>query len=134
MEHRRLLTATASFPLFKEHGLTLECISSKPLQHMKWSLLAPSAMTPTSKEITFLDAPRGNSLIAKNDTMVDWSPTWLTRVPYLGVYADIVKNMMRYNTTLEDCADFLAADLTKEESEHVGHKVGIIVSDEKKVQ
>ncbi|KAL8647338.1 MAG: hypothetical protein Q9210_005619 [Variospora velana] len=120
------------FPLFKEHGHTLDYISSKPMENLQWSLLAPSAITPASKEITLLEAPRGNSLVARNDVPVDWRPTFLSWVPYLGLYAEIVMNMMRYNTTLEGCADFLAADLTKGESEHVGHKVGIIVSNEKK--
>ncbi|KAI4265960.1 MAG: hypothetical protein L6R38_009055 [Xanthoria sp. 2 TBL-2021] len=122
------------FPLFQEHGHTLDCISRKPKEYLQWSLLAPSAMTPANKEITVLQAPRGNPLAAKNDMPANWSPTFLSGVPYLGIYADIAMNMMRYNTTLEDCADFMAADLTKGESEHVGHKVGIIVSNEKKGQ
>lgn len=91
-------------------------------------------MTPASKEITLLQAPRGNPLAATNETPADWRPNFLSGVPVLGVYAEIVMNMLRYNTTLEDCADFLAADLTKGESEHLGHKVGIIVSNEKKSQ
>ncbi|KAL8850867.1 MAG: hypothetical protein Q9221_004180 [Calogaya cf. arnoldii] len=123
-----------SFPLFKEHGQTLDCISSKPKDHMIWSLLAPSAMIPASKEITLLDALRGNPLLARNDMPADWSPSFLSGVPYIGMLADIMKNMMRYNTSLEDCADFIASDLTKGESEHEGHKVGIIVSNEKKGQ
>ena len=125
---------TDSFPAFPEHSQTVDCISSKPREHLQWSLLAPSLMTPASKEITLLEAPKGNSLAAQNDTPADWRLNFLSGVPVLGVYAEIVLNMLRYNTTLEDCADFLAADLTKGESEHLGHKVGIIVSNEKKSQ
>ncbi|KAL8772395.1 MAG: hypothetical protein Q9209_002346 [Squamulea sp. 1 TL-2023] len=126
--------ASKNFPLFKEHSLTLDCISSKPKQNLQWSMLAPSAMLPASKEITLLETPRGNPLVAQNDTVADFSPSFLTSVPYIGVYADIIKSMLRYNTTLEDCADFLAADLAKGKSEHVGHKVGVIVSNKKKRQ
>ncbi|KAL8890087.1 MAG: hypothetical protein Q9215_002715 [Flavoplaca cf. flavocitrina] len=122
------------FPFFTEHTLTYECLSQKPASNLKWSILAPSAMAPANKEIGLLEVPRGNPLVAKNDTVPDWSRTFLSGVPYLGMYADIVVNMLRYNTTLEDCADFMAADLTNEESEHVGHRVGIIVSNQKKGQ
>ncbi|KAL8779150.1 MAG: hypothetical protein Q9213_007076 [Squamulea squamosa] len=112
----------------------VEASKNKPKENLQWSMLAPSAMLPARKEITLLETPRGNPLVAQNDTVPEFSPSFLTSVPYIGVYADIIKNMMRYNTTLEDCANFLAADLTKGESEHVGHKVGIIVSNEKKRQ
>ncbi|KAL8997692.1 MAG: hypothetical protein Q9169_003099 [Polycauliona sp. 2 TL-2023] len=122
------------FPVFPEHGLTHECLSQKPASNLQWSLLAPSAMTPANKEIRLLETPRGNPLAARNDTMADWRPTFLSGIPFLGMCADIAVNMLRYNTTLEDCADFMAADLTKEQSEHVGHRVGIIVSNEKKAQ
>ncbi|KAL8809945.1 MAG: hypothetical protein Q9200_002976 [Gallowayella weberi] len=124
---------SAYFPLFKEHGLTFECLSSKS-EHLKWSLLAPSAMTPASKEITLLETPRGNPLAAQNDTMAEFSPSFMTNVPYIGPYADVVKSMTRYNTRLEDCADLIAADLAKGDSEHIGHRVGIIESSKSKTQ
>ncbi|KAL8728475.1 MAG: hypothetical protein Q9166_005373 [cf. Caloplaca sp. 2 TL-2023] len=122
------------FPLYKEHSLTIDCISSKPIRLLQWSLFAPSAMIPASKKITLLETPRGNPLVAKNDTLAEFSPSILTSVPYIGPYADIIKSMTRYNTSLEDCADFLAADLAKSESEHVGHKVGVIVGSRGKAQ
>ncbi|KAL8682999.1 MAG: hypothetical protein Q9186_000994 [Xanthomendoza sp. 1 TL-2023] len=120
-------------PGTKEHGLTFDCLSSKS-QHLQWSLLAPSAMKPASKEITLLDTPRGNPLAAQNDTMAEFSPSFMTKMPYVGPYADIAKSMTRYNTSLEDCADFMAADLAKGDSEHVGHRVGIIESSQRKTQ
>ncbi|KAL8801565.1 MAG: hypothetical protein Q9182_004351 [Xanthomendoza sp. 2 TL-2023] len=122
-----------SFPLFKEHGLTFDCLANKS-EHLQWSLLAPSAMTPASKEITLLETPRGNPLAAQNDTMAEFSPSFMTSVPFIGPYADVVKSMTRYNTRLEDCADFIAADLAKGDSEHVGHRVGIIESSKSKTQ
>ncbi|KAL8668973.1 MAG: hypothetical protein Q9168_006418 [Polycauliona sp. 1 TL-2023] len=127
-------TDATSFPLFTEHGLTYECLSQKPASNLQWSILAPSQMFPANKEIRLLESPRGNPLVAHNDTPADWRPTFLSSVPYLGTYADIAMNMMRYNATLEDCADFMAADLAKGQSEHACHRVGIIVSDEKKGQ
>ncbi|KAL8841913.1 MAG: hypothetical protein Q9170_000693 [Blastenia crenularia] len=123
-----------SLPAYPEHALTYECLSQQPAGNLEWSLLAPSAMTPANKEIRLLEAPRGNPLVARNHTMPDWTRTFLSAVPYLGMAADIMVNMMRYNTTLEDCADFMAADLAKGAREHVGHRVGIVVSDEKKGQ
>lgn len=91
-------------------------------------------MLPASKEINLLESPRGNPLVAQNDTMAEFSPSFMTNLPYIGPYADIVKSMTRYNTALEDCADFLAADLAKGESEHVGHRVGIIATVKGKTQ
>ncbi|KAL8942517.1 MAG: hypothetical protein Q9216_001618 [Gyalolechia sp. 2 TL-2023] len=123
-----------SFPAYPEHTLTYECLSQKPASNLEWSLLAPSLMTPADKEIRLLEAPKGNPLVARNDTMPDWHCTFLSAVPYLGMAVDIMVNMMRYNTTFEDCADFMAADLAKGESEHVGHRVGIIMSSGKKGQ
>ena len=59
----------------------------------------------------------------------------LGKIPLLGPYLAIFANVTRYNTVLEDMADFLAADLEKgtrsggegeEGSEFVGKKVALV--------
>ncbi|KAI4199758.1 MAG: hypothetical protein LQ350_004385 [Teloschistes chrysophthalmus] len=118
-----------SFPVFAEHGLTYSLLLSQPSQHLQWSLLAPSQMVPASKEITLLSAPRGHGLVSANDTMPNYMTTFLSGLPFgIGIASDMVVNALRYNTTLEDCADYMAADLAKGQSEHVGHRVGVIAS------
>ncbi|KAL8828834.1 MAG: hypothetical protein Q9170_006430 [Blastenia crenularia] len=121
-------------PIFWEHRLTYDCLLSKPIENLPWSQFAPSQMVPASQEITLLEAPRGNPLVAKNDSPPEWILTYLSSIPYLGVFFDALRNGMRYNTTLEDCADWLAADLSKEKSEHVGHRVGVIEGKKPKAQ
>ncbi|KAL8713122.1 MAG: hypothetical protein Q9220_002643 [cf. Caloplaca sp. 1 TL-2023] len=123
------------FPFFWEHALTHTHLSGKPSENLQWSLLAPSAMMPAKKEITLLESPQNHPFVAKNDVPPAFSPTFMSGVPFFGPWADIVMNILRYNTTLEDCADFMAADLEKKgNSEHVGHRVGVIVDSKKKVQ
>ncbi|KAL9584722.1 MAG: hypothetical protein Q9203_004555 [Teloschistes exilis] len=120
------------FPIFAEHGLTYSLLLSQPSEHLQWSLLAPSQMVPASKEITLLSAPRGHGLVSANDTMPNYMNTFLSGLPFgIGIASDILVNALRYNTSLEDCADYMAADLAKDRSEHVGHRVGVIASGRK---
>lgn len=123
------LICNDSIPLFREHALTYSLLLSQPSQHLQWSQLAPSQMVPASKEITLLSVPRGHNLVPANDTPPNYMTTFLSGLPFgIGIASDSIVNALRYNTSLEDCADFMAADLAKGESEHVGHRVGVIAS------
>ena len=83
-------------------------------------------MIPASKDITLLDAPRGNSLNASADAIPGFQNSYFHNIPYLGPFLSVVGNAHRYGTTLEDCADFIAADLEKGDTKFVGHRVGVI--------
>ena len=89
-------------------------------------MFCPSQMTPASKTVTLPDASRGNSLNAAADVPPSWQNSYFHNIPYLGPFISIVGNASRYGTTLEDCADFIAADLEKEDTRFVGHRVGVI--------
>lgn len=91
-------------------------------------------MLPGSETITQLEAPRGNSLVASVDVPPQWQPSSFARVPFFGTLFSIFGNAMRYNTKLEDCADFLAADLASSDRSYVGHRVGVINSGKGKVE
>lgn len=52
--------------------------------------------------------------------------SYIHNILYLGPIISTVGNVHRYGTTLEDCADFIAADLEKEDTRFVGHRVGVI--------
>ena len=89
-------------------------------------MFCPSQMSPSSKTITLLDIPRGNPLNASADEPPGFQNSFLHRIPYLGPFISIIGNAFRYATTLEDCADFIAADLERGDMKFVGHRVGVI--------
>ena len=122
---KELLTSL-SFPVFTEHGLTYACLSAQPRENLEWSMLCPSVMKTANKTIALLDGPQRNSLSAAADVPPMWQASYLNSVPVLGPLISIFGNALRYNVTLEDCADFIAADLEKADGEFVGHRVGLI--------
>lgn len=83
-------------------------------------------MTPANKTVTLLDVPRGNSLNSSIDVPTGFQNSYFHSIPYLGPFISVIGNAHRYGTTLEDCADFIAADLEKKDTNFVGHRVGVI--------
>ena len=83
-------------------------------------------MTPVEKAIKPLSAPRGNSLVFERDIPADWKNSFFHWIPFLGTLMSILGNAPRYNTTLEDNADFMAADLANPDSKFIGHRVSVI--------
>lgn len=83
-------------------------------------------MKPASKDITFLDTPRGNPLNASADVVPDFQKSYFHNIPFVGPFMSTIGNFPRYTVALEDCADFIAADLEKGDTTFVGHRVGII--------
>lgn len=83
-------------------------------------------MTSASKTITLLNAPRGNNLRASADVPANFQQSFLHNIPYLGPFISLVGNVHRYGITLEDCADFIATDIKKEDKTYVGHRVSVI--------
>ena len=83
-------------------------------------------MYPASKTINFVDAPRGNPLIASADVPTGFQNSYLHNIPYLGPFISVLANFNKYGTTLEDCADFIAADVEKKDTSFVGHRVGVL--------
>ena len=82
-------------------------------------------MLPASKTIEPLLAPRGNPLLAANDVPAGFWDFHISWIPFIGPLLTSMGNAARYNTLLEDCADFIAADLKENNSKHVGHRVGV---------
>lgn len=82
-------------------------------------------MVPASKTIESLDSPQGNALVAAKDKPAGFRDFYISWIPFLGPLITTVGNAGRYNTTLEDCADFIAADLKSGENTYVGHRVGV---------
>lgn len=83
-------------------------------------------MLPESKTVQSLSSPRDNPLTAEIDIPACMSDFHIDWIPFFGPLITILGNAWKYNTTLEDCADFIARDLTKSDSEFVGHRVSVI--------
>lgn len=112
--------------MFTEHLRTFAFLQTQPSKNLQWSMLCPSAMLPASKSIEPLTQPRGNPLLAEYDVppnLWDFGISW---VPFLGPLITTIGNAWRYNTKLEDCVDFMAADLKSGGKTFIGHRVGII--------
>lgn len=121
------LLTRSSFPIRTEHGLTFESLSAESQDHIVWSLMCPAMMTPAEPDKPKLSgrAP-GNSLVGSADFPANWTPSWLRMIPFCGVFLEILAHAMYYNIKLEDCADFIAADLKMGfGSEYVGHRVSV---------
>lgn len=82
-------------------------------------------MTPISKTISLDGRSRRNPLIASADTPPGWQNSYFNNVPFLGVLLSMLGNAPKYNIKLEDCADFIANELEKSNTEFVGHRVGL---------
>ena len=83
-------------------------------------------MAPAEKEITALASPRGNKLNASADVPPEWQHSMFWGIPFVGPVWDCFSNLLRYNIKLEDCADFIAADLEKADDKFVGKRVALI--------
>ena len=83
-------------------------------------------MVPENKTINLLDAPHGNQLVASADMPTGFQKSYLHGIPYLGPFISLLGNFLKYTTTLEDCADWIAADVEKKDTKFVGHRVSVI--------
>jgi hypothetical protein len=83
-------------------------------------------MTPESSDFRVPTDPLQRSLFAKGGTLPLWKDSWIKYIPLVGKPLLCAINAGRYETTLEQNADFIASDLKNEESEWSGMTVGVI--------
>ena len=83
-------------------------------------------MAPAEKNIVALASPRGNKLKASADVPPEWQHSMFRGIPLVGPAWNAFSNLLRYNIKLEDCADFIAADLEAADDKFVGKRVGLI--------
>lgn len=88
-------------------------------------MLCPSYMVPESTSPT---TTTQSVLIGNAETPPLWRDSWLKHVPFVGKILVCLMNAMRYQTTLEQNAEFIAADLELDGSQWVGMRVGTIDS------
>lgn len=81
-------------------------------------------MDPLASSVSLMSEPHGNHLTVSADVPPNWQNSMFHSIPFIGPFISILGNASKYGTKLEDCADFIAADLEKPKSEFVGHRVG----------
>jgi hypothetical protein len=83
-------------------------------------------MTPESSEIVVPTKTSHAQLIANAPTPPLWRDSWIKYIPLIGKSLLCAMNAPRYETTLEQNAEFIASDLESYESRWSGMTVGII--------
>lgn len=84
-------------------------------------------MTPKYKTPQFPppEEVSAENMVAKADSPPAWKETFGS-FPLVGTYLNILAQAPTYTTTLESCADFMAADLENGlRSEWIGRRVGV---------
>ena len=89
-------------------------------------MLCPSTMTPESQEVTVPTKTSRGRLIGNAATPPLWKDSWIKYIPLIGRPLLCAVNAGRYETTLEQNADFIASDLESYESRWSGTTVGVI--------
>jgi len=113
-------------PIYLEHRQNLHLLKSLPPDTLDWSLLCPSTMTPESSDVDVPTKTLHGKLIANGVTPPLWQDSWLQYIPLIGKILICAMNAPRYETTLEQNADFIADDLESYESRWSGMTVGVI--------
>lgn len=120
-------TILSSVPIFPSHRRNYHLIKSQPADILAWSLFCASDISPKYDTPQFpppADASASN-LVAKADA----PPAWLgkyRRVPLIGNYLNVMTQAQSYYSVLENCVDFIAADLEEGlKSEWIGKRVGV---------
>lgn len=83
-------------------------------------------MVPESSDINVPTRLSRGKAVANAMTPPNWKRSWLGYIPLIGKPIVCAMNAPRYETTLEQNADLIAADLETYESPYSGKTVGII--------
>jgi hypothetical protein len=86
-------------------------------------MFCPNTMIPESAVPT---TTMKDQLVASAEIPPHWRDSWLKYIPLIGKSLVCAMNAMRYQTTLEQSAEFIAKDLESYESQWVGMRVGAI--------
>ncbi|GAM91541.1 hypothetical protein ANO11243_095930 [Dothideomycetidae sp. 11243] len=113
-------------PIYLAHREDYHYVSSLPAGAIDWSILCPSVMTPESTDFSVPTKPLSRKLIGNADTPPLWQKPWAASIPLLGSVMAIGTNASRYNTTLEQNADFIARDIASGDRQYIGKRVGTI--------
>ena len=116
----------SSLPLFPAHKQNYLLIKSHPADTLAWSLFCANSLSPKYDIPRFspLTDVSATNLMAKADVPPAWVETYRT-VPLIGNFLNVMSQGQSYFLTIENCADFIAADLEEGlNSEWIGKRVG----------
>jgi len=113
-------------PIFLEHRKNYHLLKSLPPNTVDWSMLCPATMTPESSDFSVPTKTSYTKLIANAPTPPLWKDSWIKYFPLIGTTLLCAINASRYETTLEQNAEFIASDLESYESRWSETTVGII--------
>ncbi|CAG8976125.1 hypothetical protein HYALB_00002407 [Hymenoscyphus albidus] len=114
-------------PMFPAHKPNYMLIKSHPVEELAWSLFCATQMFPRYDTPRYpADTDAASNLVAKSDA----PPAWTERfrcVPLIGNYLNVMAQSQSCFSVLENCVDFMAADLEMGlRSEWVGKRVGVM--------
>jgi hypothetical protein len=89
-------------------------------------MLCPNWMIPESPDVSLPGTAPKDALIASAGMPPQWQNSWMRHIPLIGKTIVSGMNASRYKTTLEQNAEFIASDLSNENSEWKGQAVGVI--------
>ena len=89
-------------------------------------MLCPAFMIPESSDVSVPAESSHGRLIANAASPPSWQDSWIKHIPLIGRAIVCAMNFSRYETTLEQNADFIATDLESYESRWIGTTVGVI--------
>ncbi|KAK4493644.1 hypothetical protein PRZ48_014829 [Zasmidium cellare] len=114
-------------PVFLEHRQNVALLRNLPPGSVDWSMLCPGNMTPESSDFSVPTKTSQGKLIAQAASPPSWHHLWVRFIPLIGRSIEMAINFGRYDTTLEQNAELIAADLEEgHDSRFVGTTVGII--------
>ncbi|KAF1852048.1 NAD(P)-binding protein [Cucurbitaria berberidis CBS 394.84] len=113
-------------PIYLEHRQNLRLLQSLPSNTVDWSALCPGTMVPESSHFNVPTTSSRGKLIANAASPPSWKDSWIKHIPLIGMTLLSGMNMGRYETSLEQNAEFIASDLETYESQWSGTTVGII--------
>jgi hypothetical protein len=83
-------------------------------------------MIPENLQVSVPARSSHKKLVASATSPPLWQDSWVRHIPLLGRLILTGMNAPRYDTTLEQNADFIASDLLDRESRWIGVSVGVI--------
>ncbi|KAM0722336.1 hypothetical protein Q7P37_001777 [Cladosporium fusiforme] len=113
-------------PIFLEHRQNIRMLRSTSTDTIQWSMLCPSTIVPESTTLSVPSRPSAGPLIACGGSPPQWQYSWVRRLPLIGRSLEAAMNASRYETTLEQNAEFIAGDLDNPDSQWIGTTVGVI--------
>ncbi|KAH8804764.1 hypothetical protein F5884DRAFT_425031 [Xylogone sp. PMI_703] len=110
-----------------QHMDTYKVLKSTPTDSVQWSLLCVARVVPESPKVEPWPGPRPDNLIVSADVPPVWQDSWVRRIPFIGMFLNLLFQIRKeYTVYCEDAANLMAEDLASGSSQLVGKRVGYV--------